>query len=95
MADAVDLGSVSPDPKSPRTEKNRPIGDPRSHEIAPHGAAVGQKMGRSELLATMREKLDAAILAERWDAVAAINLRLRELEREGVVDIASRKRGRK
>ena len=40
----------------------------------------------------LRAKLDSAIIAERWDAVAIIGARLRELERGGVVDLASRRR---
>ena len=39
------------------------------------------------LAAALRAKLDAAILAEAWDAVKAIKARVDELEREGVIDL--------
>jgi hypothetical protein len=43
---------------------------------------------------TLRAKLDAAIVAERWDAVAAIRARIVEVERAGVVDL-ERERARR
>jgi hypothetical protein len=46
-------------------------------------------------LDVLRAKLDAAILAEAWDAVKAIGERIREVERAGVLDLdaARRRRG--
>jgi hypothetical protein len=44
-------------------------------------------MGREELAAALRAKLDAAILAEQWDAVKVIGARVRELERVDVVQL--------
>jgi hypothetical protein len=43
----------------------------------------------------LRAKLDAAIIAEQWEAVKVIGARVRELERAGVVDLdrARKKRG--
>jgi hypothetical protein len=38
-------------------------------------------------VATMRAKLDAAILAEAWSAVTTIAARIREIERVGVADL--------
>jgi hypothetical protein len=38
-------------------------------------------------LETLRAKLDAAIVAERWDAVAAIRARITEVERADIVDL--------
>jgi hypothetical protein len=35
----------------------------------------------------LRRKLDAAIVAEAWDAVKAIRERIVEVERAGVVDL--------
>jgi hypothetical protein len=51
----------------------------------------------SPSLETLRTKLDAAIVAERWDAVAAIRARIVELERASVIDLAAvrAKRGAK
>lgn len=45
-------------------------------------------------LATARRKLDAAIVAERWDAVKVIAERVRELERVGTVDLEAERRRR-
>jgi hypothetical protein len=43
---------------------------------------------------TLRTKLDAAIVAEHWEAVKVIGARLRELEREGAALHAARVRRR-
>jgi hypothetical protein len=46
---------------------------------------------------TLRAKLDAAIVAEAWDAVEAIRERIVQAEREadGVVQLSTRRRGRR
>ena len=45
--------------------------------------------GLDSRLDSLRQALDAAIVAQQWGAVEAINSRLRELEREGVIDLAT------
>jgi hypothetical protein len=40
-------------------------------------------------LDVLRAKLDAAILAEAWDAVRVIRDRIVEIERAGVVDLGA------
>jgi hypothetical protein len=47
-------------------------------------ASAGAKPITSEVL---RAKLDAAIVAEAWEAVKAIRERIVEIERAGVVDL--------
>ena len=37
----------------------------------------------------LRRALDAAIIAQRWDAVTAIHARIAELERADVVDLGT------
>lgn len=87
LADAVDLGSQHEPPRNVPIRETRDVDDPRSNEIERQGLTKGRVEGR-DLLSTMRAKLDAAIVAEQWDAVKVIGARVRELEREGVPDLA-------
>jgi hypothetical protein len=87
------ISKRSGDPRGSREiEKGAGEGDPRSHEIARHGAVVGQELGPS--IEELRRALDDAIVARAWSAVTAINDRLRTLERADVVDL-DKERARK
>jgi hypothetical protein len=69
--------------------ENKPAHEPKPSAETEHN--VGKPS-----VETLRAKLDAAIVAERWDAVAAIRTRITEVEREGVVDLGrerARRRG--
>ena len=46
-------------------------------------------------LDVLRAKLDAAIVAEQWAAVAVIGERIRQVERAGVVDLEAEREKRK
>ncbi len=46
-------------------------------------------------LDVLRAKLDAAIVAEAWDAVRVIHARIAELERAAVVDLGAERDRRK
>jgi hypothetical protein len=67
------------------------FGDDRASDGLPPRSAAASAPTSEEL----RRKLDAAILAEAWDAVKAIRERIVEIDRAAanVVDLASR-RGR-
>ena len=76
-----------------------------SHEVSRDGAATGQSFDLVESIRAgapsepmtidvLRAKLDAAIVAEAWDAVKVIGARLREVERVGVVDFDVKRRRR-
>ena len=63
------------------------------------GARRGNEWGNADPvldLPTLRRKLDAAILAEAWEAVKAVRERITELERAAVVNLETERarRGR-
>ena len=50
---------------------------------------------RSLTVEVLRAKLDAAIVAEAWDAVSVIAERLREIERAGIIDLEGERNRRR
>lgn len=63
------------------------FGSVKSDSIIEHGQSPIS-------LEMLRSKLDAAIVAERWDAVAAIRARIVEVERADVIDLERERKRR-
>lgn len=85
--------------ENPPIEKISLTQEQGSPEKPPVGNAAGQWWGNPAGLidiATLRRKLDSAILAEAWDAVKAIRERIVEVERAAFVDLVEEraKRGK-
>jgi hypothetical protein len=60
----------------------------RAQNASPTGQGLFEaSVAQPPNIETLRRKLDAAILAEAWDAVNAIRARMVEIERAGVVDL--------
>ena len=105
LADAVDLGSTAARHKGsspfPCTIDELDSGtsirnsDSAAAFAAAFAAAARAPLVGAELAEALRGKLDAAILAEAWDAVKAIKARIDEVERAGVVDLAEHRRTRR
>jgi hypothetical protein len=71
---------AKPRQETAQTSQTKP--DPQStlrHDAQPNAAATQAE--------TLRAKLDAAILAEEWDAVKIIGARLREVERQEATNV--------
>lgn len=80
---------VKREPAAENTARPETRGEPttKNDETRRHGGDVGRAVGPTA--DDLRAALDAAIVAQRWDAVTAIHARIAELERVGVVDFAA------
>jgi len=90
----TDLQAGDAPSESAAHRENRHIDDPRRDEKQRKNTSVVRSLPFQPSLDDLRTKLDAAIVAERWDAVAAIRARIVEVEREGVVDLGEARRAR-
>ena len=81
-------------------ERGEPLGQRRDVSSGKQGSpqpkpsVTAARNAATPSLETLRAKLDAAIVAEQWAAVATIAARIRELERADVVDLEAVRRRR-